>query len=55
MFPEFVRKLETACKMQVDFRRAGTIALLPDAPAPREYRSLSRDELRRLETSLKTP
>jgi len=53
MFPEFVRKLETAGKMQVDFRRAGTIALLPDAPAPCEYRSLSTDELRRLEPSLK--
>ena len=55
MFPEFVRKLETAGKMQVDFRRAGTIALLPDAPAPREYRSLSTDELQRLEPSLKNP
>jgi glycine oxidase len=55
MFPEFVRKLETAGRMQVDFRRAGTIALLPDAPAPREYRSLSTDELQRLEPSLKNP
>jgi glycine oxidase len=53
MFPEFVRKLETAGKIQVDFRRIGTIALLPDAPAPAEYRSLSTDELQRLEPSLK--
>jgi len=53
MFPEFVRKLETAGKMQVDFRRAGTIALLHDEPAPAEYRSLSTDELQRLEPSLK--
>lgn len=55
MFPEFVRHLETVGKMQVDFRRAGTIALLPDAPAPAEYRSLSTDELQRLEPSLKKP
>lgn len=54
MFPEFVRKLEAAGKMPVDFRRAGTIALLHDAPAPREYRSLSADELQRLEPSLKS-
>jgi glycine oxidase len=53
MFPEFVRKLEGAGKMPVDFRRAGTIALLHDAPAPAEYRSLSTDELQRLEPSLK--
>jgi glycine oxidase len=54
MFPEFVRQLETAGKMLVDFRRAGTIALLHDAPAPAEYRSLSADEVQRLEPSLKT-
>ncbi len=53
MFPEFVRKLETAGKMPVDFRRVGTIALLHEAPAPAEYRSLSTDELQRLEQSLK--
>ena len=55
MFPEYVRKLESAGKMQVDFRRAGTITFLHDAPAPREYRSLSADELQRLEPSLKNP
>ncbi|HEX3093798.1 MAG TPA: glycine oxidase ThiO [Candidatus Angelobacter sp.] len=54
MFPEFVRKVETAGKMQVDFRCVGTIALLPDAPAPPEYHSLSTDELHRLEPSLKS-
>ncbi|HET8890632.1 MAG TPA: FAD-dependent oxidoreductase, partial [Candidatus Angelobacter sp.] len=54
MFPEFVRKLETAGNMQVDFRRVGAIALLHDAPAPAEYRSLSPDELQRLEPSLKS-
>lgn len=52
MFPEFVRKLETAGKMQVDFRRIGTVALLPDEPAPAEYRPLPDDELQRLEPSL---
>jgi glycine oxidase len=51
MFPEFVRKLEAAGKMQVDFRRVGTIALVPEAPAPAEYRPLSTDELQRLEPS----
>jgi glycine oxidase len=52
MFSEFVRKLEAADKMQVDFRRIGTIALLHDEPAPTEYRSLPADELQRLEPSL---
>ena len=52
MFPEFVRKLETTARMQVDFRRFGTIALLRDEPAPAEYRSLSANELQRLELSL---
>jgi glycine oxidase len=52
MFPAFVRKLETAVKMQADFRRIGTIALLPDASAPSEYRSLSGTDLHRLEPSV---
>jgi glycine oxidase len=54
IFPEFVRKLETAGKMQVDFRRFGTIALLRDEPAPAEYRSLAENELHRLEPSLQS-
>jgi glycine oxidase len=54
IFPEFVRKLETAGKMQVDFRRFGTIALLRHEPAPAEYRSLSANELQRLEPSLQS-
>ena len=41
MFPPFVQKLETAGNMQVDFRRVGTIALLPETSAPEEYRSVS--------------
>lgn len=49
MFPAFVQKLETAAKMQVDFRRSGTIALLPDSVAPNDYRSLSAQNLHRLE------
>jgi len=52
MFPEFVRKLETAGKRQVDFRRFGAIALLHDEPAPVEYRGLCANELQRLEPSL---
>jgi glycine oxidase len=52
MFPPFVQKLETAGNMQVDFRRVGTIALLTDASAPREYRSLSPTELQLLAPSI---
>ncbi len=54
MFPDFVRKLESAANMQVDFRRIGTIALLHDTAAPREYRGLSTVELQRLEPSVHT-
>ena len=53
MFPAFVQKVETAGKMQVDFRRVGTIALLPDTSAPSEYRSLSREDLQRIEPSIR--
>jgi glycine oxidase len=52
MFPEYVRKLEVAARMQVDFRRLGTIALLETASAPHEYQELSADGLQRLEPSL---
>jgi glycine oxidase len=52
MFPAFVQKMETAGNMQVDFRRVGTIALQPDASAPREYRRLSRAELQLVAPSL---
>jgi glycine oxidase len=52
MFPAFVRKLETAGKMQADFRRIGAIALLPEASAPSEYRSVSAADLHRLEPSV---
>jgi glycine oxidase len=54
MFPAFVRKLETAGKMQVDFRRIGSIALLPGTSAPSAYCSLSPAELQLLEPSLHT-
>jgi glycine oxidase len=49
MFPAFVQKLETVGRVQVDFRRVGTIALLSEASAPTEYRSLSAADLQRLE------
>jgi glycine oxidase len=52
MFPAFVQKLETAGNMQVDFRRIGTIALLPETSAPEEYRSVSPTELQRIEPSI---
>ena len=53
MFPEYVRKLEAAAQIQVDFRRLGTIAFLEMASAPPEYKSLSTDDLQRLEPSLR--
>jgi glycine oxidase len=54
MFPAFVKKLESTGNMQVDFRRVGTIALLPDVSAPAEYRILSPAALERLERSVHT-
>jgi glycine oxidase len=53
IFPEYVQKLEAAAQMQVDFRRLGTIALLKEPPAPREYKSLSANDLQLLAPSLK--
>lgn len=52
MFPEFVRKVETGASMQVDFRRVGTIAILSDVPPPRDYRSLSAQDLQQMEPFL---
>jgi glycine oxidase len=52
MFAAFVQKIESAAGFQVDFRRVGTIALLSENAAPREYRSLSAVELQRLEPSI---
>jgi len=54
MFPAFVQTVETAGKMQVDFRRVGTIALLPDTSAPSDYRSLTPADLQRLEPSIRS-
>jgi glycine oxidase len=54
MFPVFVQKLESASTLQADFRRAGTIALLHENTAPREYHNLSVAELQRLEPSIRT-
>lgn len=55
MFPEYVRKVEAASQMQVDFRRLGTIAFLEEAPTPPEHKSLSTDNLKQLEPSLRNP
>jgi glycine oxidase len=52
MFPEYVRKLESATNMQVDFRRRGTIAFLESTSAPPEYTGLSASNLQHLEPSL---
>lgn len=54
MFPAFAHKLESTANMQVDFRRVGTIALLHENTAPREYHNLSVAELQRLEPSIRT-
>jgi glycine oxidase len=53
IFPEYVQKLEAAAQIQVDFRRLGTIALLEEPSAPREYKSLSGSDLHLLAPSLK--
>jgi glycine oxidase len=53
IFPDYVQKLEAAAQMQVDFRRLGTIALLEESSAPREYKSLSGSDLHLLAPSLK--
>jgi glycine oxidase len=55
MFPEYVRKVEAASQMQVDFRRLGTIAFLEEASTPPEHQSLSTDNLKQLEPSLRNP
>jgi glycine oxidase len=55
MFPEYVRKLEAASQMQVDFRRLGTIAFLKVASAPQDYKNLSIDDLQHLEPLLQNP
>lgn len=54
MFAAFVRKVESAAGIQVGFRRVGTIALIPENTAPREYRGLSAVEVQRLEPSIHT-
>ena len=52
MFPAFVQKVQGAGGMQAGFRRTGTIALLRENAAPREYRYLSSAELHLLEPSI---
>jgi len=52
MFAPFVKKIESTAGMQVGFRRTGTIALLHENAAPREYRYLSSAELQLLEPSI---
>ena len=52
IFAAFVQRVESAAGIQVDFRRVGTIALMPEPTAPREYRGLSAAELQLLEPSI---
>jgi glycine oxidase len=52
IFAAFVQRIESAAGIQVDFRRVGTIALMPGPAAPREYRGLSATELQLLEPSI---
>ena len=52
MFAAFVQTIESAAGIQVDFRRVGTIALMPGPTAPHEYRGLSAAELQLLEPSV---
>jgi glycine oxidase len=52
MFSAFVQKVQAAGGMQVGFRRTGTIALLRENAAPREYRYVSSAELQLLEPSI---
>ena len=54
LFPKYIKKIEAAAEMQVDFRRQGAIALLEDASAPPEYEQLSSTDLHQLEPSLKS-
>jgi glycine oxidase len=52
MFATFVQRIESAAGMQADFRRVGTIALMPESTAFDEYRRLSAVELQLLEPSI---
>ena len=52
MFAAYVKKVESAAGFQLDFRRTGTIALMPGPTPPAEYRGLSAKELQLLEPSI---
>ncbi|MBZ5493891.1 MAG: glycine oxidase ThiO [Acidobacteriia bacterium] len=52
IFAAFVQRVESAAGIQVDFRRVGTLALMSEPTAPREYRGLSAAELQLLEPSI---
>jgi len=52
IFAAFVQRVESAAGIQVDFRRVGTIALMPEPTAPPGYRGLSAAELQLLESSI---
>ena len=52
IYPEFVRKLEAGSGIDVDFRRQGTISFLHASSPPPEYRKLTSEQLRDLESSI---
>jgi len=55
IYPEYVRKLEADCGLDVDFRRQGTISFLHTSSPPAEYRKLTSEELHELEPSIQPP
>ncbi len=54
LYPEFVNMVERASGIKTDFRQHGTIAIGQVHNAPPEYRAISREELSRLEPSLRS-
>lgn len=52
LFPVFVEKLESATRVDVDFRRHGTIVLSKEETMPENYQPLSGGELQKLEPNL---
>ena len=54
MFPDYVHEIENLSGISTDFRRQGAIEIMEHSPAPTNYRPLSAEELRRIESGLKT-
>lgn len=54
LYPAFVRKIEAASGMKVDFRRQGTIALGEHLEGTSDHRRLSSEEVHQLEPGIVT-